>query len=175
MCLRILHGGEHGPLSKSTFPLPALRPPTDGLVALLDVPSVAKLHVPLSLTLTIRNRHSARSANITVQLEPDPSDSFVVAGLRSGRVPILMPGAEEKLLWRLIPIECGLVKVPRIKIMDKRKAIASAQGIRGPDAEVEIEGDIVKVVDVRMDQRAPRSAEDSESHPQPNGTILVLP
>ncbi|KAJ7209783.1 Gryzun, putative trafficking through golgi-domain-containing protein [Mycena pura] len=146
---RISGTGDRGPLSTSAFPLPRLRPPIDGVIALLDVPSTANLHVPISLTITIRNRHPSRSANITMQLEPDASDGFVVAGLRSGRIPILLPGGEEKVTWRLVPIECGQVKLPSIKIMDKRRAIASQ---REPAAEVETEGDVVKIVDGRWDR-----------------------
>ncbi|KAJ7716532.1 Gryzun, putative trafficking through golgi-domain-containing protein [Mycena metata] len=152
---RILGSGDRGPLSTSIFPLPPLRPPIDGVIALLDVSPTAKLHVPVPLTITIRNRHPSRSANVTIQLEPDPSDGFVVAGLRSGRVPILLPGGEEKVTWRLIPVDCGYVKVPRIKIVDKRRALVSAQA-REPNAEVETEGDVVKIIDVRLDRARER-------------------
>ncbi|KIJ68187.1 hypothetical protein HYDPIDRAFT_36690 [Hydnomerulius pinastri MD-312] len=39
--------GEFGPQSEtSRFPLPYLRPPRDGLIALPNVPSTAKLHTP---------------------------------------------------------------------------------------------------------------------------------
>ena len=99
--------------------------------------------------LTIRNHHPTRSANITVQLDPDPTDGFVVAGIRNGRVPILLPGAEERLTWRLIPLECGHVALPRLKVMDRRRALGGA----GSDEEVESQGDMVKVVDVRRDER----------------------
>ena len=57
---------------------------------------------------------------------------FVVAGLRSGRIPILLPGAEETVTWRLIPVECGHVSVPRMRIMDKRRALPTGQ--RDPNA-----------------------------------------
>lgn len=176
--------GEHGPVSTSRFPLPPLRPPTDGLVALLSVPPLAKLHVPVSLHLTIRNQHPSRSANVTVQLDPDPSDGFVVAGLRSGRVPILLPGGEEKLCWKLIPVECGYVKIPKLKVVDRRKTIASSQGIGGPNAEVETEGEVVKVVDVRLDRRHQGTEADGhegvdatkpEEGADGMGTVLVLP
>ncbi|KAF8146870.1 Gryzun, putative trafficking through golgi-domain-containing protein [Mycena galopus ATCC 62051] len=176
---RILGSGERGPLTTSVFPLPPLRPPIDELIALLDVPPTAKLHVPISLTVTIRNRHPSRSANVTIQLEPDPSDGFVVAGLRSGRVPIMLPGGEEKITWRLIPIDCGYVQVPRMKIVDKRRVIASAQGLREPNAEAETEGDLVKIVNVRLDRAKERKlagrisvdfVEDARLD-----TVLVLP
>ncbi|KAJ6589938.1 Gryzun, putative trafficking through golgi-domain-containing protein [Mycena vulgaris] len=177
---RILGSGDRGPLSTTEFPLPSLRPPIEGVIALLDIPPTAKLHVPLSLNITIRNRHPSRSANVTIQLEPDPSDGFVVAGLRSGRVPILLPGGEEKVTWRLIPVECGHVRVPRIKIVDKRRAIASAQGLRDPNAEVETEGEVVKIVDVRLDRIrarkiAGRISVDLEAEDGRLGAVLVLP
>ena len=57
---------------------------------------------------------------MAVTLELDASDAFIVAGLRNGRLPILLPGSEEKLAWILIPVECGDVKVPRIKAIDVR-------------------------------------------------------
>ncbi|KAJ6631526.1 Gryzun, putative trafficking through golgi-domain-containing protein [Mycena sp. CBHHK59/15] len=178
---RIMGPGDRGPLSSSIFTLPSLRPPKDGVIALLDVPPTAKLHVPLSLTLTVRNRHPSRSANVTIQLEPDVSDGFVVAGIRSGRIPIMLPGAEEKVTWRLIPIECGYIKVPRIKIADKRRVIASAQGLRDPNAEVETEGEVVKIIDLRLDRTRDRkisgrvSVESAEDREDRLASVLVLP
>ncbi|KAH7928708.1 hypothetical protein BV22DRAFT_1004322 [Leucogyrophana mollusca] len=174
---RILPGGDRGPLTSTHFALPPLLPPRDELIALLSVPSTAKLHAPIPMELTIRNQHPSRSANIEVQLALDPLDGFVVAGLRSGHIPVLLPGGEEKLVWRLIPIECGYVRVPGIKVMDRRRS----------GAEQEAEGDLVKVVDVRLDWR--RGTEDTrlvaegaeaEGGASPAeqvglGTVLVLP
>jgi len=147
---RILPRGERGSLSTSRFSLPPLRPPTDGLVALLDTPPIAKLHTPLTIRLTIRNGHPSRSANVTVHLEPEGTDGFVVAGLRSGRVPILLPGSEEHVLWRLVPIECGYVRVPRIRVVDRRRSVEQAQ-LQGAQGTLESELDAVRVVDVRWD------------------------
>ncbi|KAJ7287102.1 Gryzun, putative trafficking through golgi-domain-containing protein [Mycena rebaudengoi] len=178
---RIMTHGERGPLSTSIFKLPPLRPPTDGIIALLHVPPTAKLHVPLALTLTIRNRHPSRSANVTIQLEPDASDGFIVAGLRSGRIPIMLPGGEEKLTWRLIPIECGYIKIPRIRILDKRRAVTGANGVREPIPEVEPEGEVVKIIDVRLDRTRERKVADRVSVDSGDGeesrlaSILVLP
>jgi hypothetical protein len=153
--------------------------PQDELIALLDVPSFAKLHVSTPIHLTVRNRHSSRSANVSVTLDLDPSDAFIVAGLRNGRLPILLPGSEEKLSWKLIPIECGYVKIPRIKVMDVRRAALPSQGV-GVSTEVDVEGEAVKVVDVRADWNATmvQNAGDSAvAIPQQDGasTILVLP
>jgi hypothetical protein len=146
----------------------------------MSVPPAAKLHTPITMSLNIRNLHPSRSANITVQLEPDLSDSFVISGLRSGRVPILLPGAEERLIWQLIPVECGYVRVPKIKVMDRRTTTTG---------EVETEGEAVKVVDVRWDRRvagadegedavdAPEAESGKDPAPGIDGitTVLVLP
>ncbi|KAI3619017.1 glutathione transferase omega-1 [Moniliophthora roreri] len=180
---RVLPNGEYGIQVTTTFTPPPLQPPVDGLIALLDIPPQAKLHQPITLTLTIRNRQISRSENITVQLEPDPTDGFIVTGLRNGRVPLLLPGAEERLVWKLIPVECGYVKPPKIRVLDRRKAIASAQGLAGPDSEVETEGVPVKIVDLRIEQKlaAPKDVgEDANqevlSIDESNiANVLVLP
>ncbi|KAG7449712.1 uncharacterized protein BT62DRAFT_1002032 [Guyanagaster necrorhizus] len=185
---RIHDDGTRGSTSTSVFPLPSLRLPTDGLVGLLQISPVARLHQALPLTLRICNNHPTRSATCTVHVEPDPSDGFVIAGLRSGRVPILLPGTEEKILWNLIPIECGYIKLPKIKVVDHRKLIINVQGI----GESEVEGQAVKIVDVRLDRRRESViAESNETEqeggkntrpPDPEndseeiwGTVLVLP
>lgn len=154
----------------------------DNIVALLDVPPQGTLHVPMSLTLTIRNYHPTRSANIVVQLDPDSLDGFVVSGLRTGRVPVLLPGSEEKLIWNILPIECGYVKVPKIKVVDKRKAISSSQGTSEPGANTDtFVGDVIKVIDSRHEIRQDDShVEGGDAQPFVDeqgrlGTILVLP
>lgn len=152
----MLPDGKQGTLSTSRLKLPPLKPPSDGLVALLKVPNTAKLHEPIPLQLTIRNGHPTKSANIIVQLEPDPiTDGFVVAGLRSGRLPILIPGGEEEVRWNLIPVECGWVQVPKIKVMNRRPPFPSPQG-----QEAELEGENVDIVDVRWDSRSGESSAD---------------
>jgi trafficking protein particle complex subunit 11 len=181
---RVLQNGTHGPTAISYFHLPSLRPPVDTIVALLDVPPQGALHVPMLLTLTIRNYHSTRSANIVVQLEPDSMDGFVVSGLRNGRVPVLLPGSEEKLIWNIIPIECGFVKVPRIKVTDRRKAIPGSQGSNEIGANVDaVAGDLIKVVNIRRGVRQDDiQIEGSDSVNQSSideqevsVTVLVLP
>ncbi|KAI0767041.1 Gryzun, putative trafficking through golgi-domain-containing protein [Fomes fomentarius] len=163
---RILPDGTYGVPAVTRFPLPPLRPPTDGLIALLDGPTTARLHTPIPLRLTIRNRHPTRSANVTVQLDADMADAFVVAGLRHGRIPILLPGAEESVTWNLIPVECGLVKVPGVKVLDRRSAVQIApgqpqpqpqtpgQGVQGEAAQVE--GEEVRIIDTRWEGRKER-------------------
>lgn len=162
---RIQVDGKKGGQCTSVFPLPSLRPPFDELIALLDVPPQAKLHQPIHLTLTVRNHQPKRSANITVQLEPDPSDAFVVAGIRSGRLPVLLPGDEHKVSWKLIPIECGYVHVPKLKVLDRRNV-----GSDGQDPE----GEPVKIVDIRVEHR--RVREDTvEEKRMGIAPVLVLP
>ncbi|KAF8841726.1 hypothetical protein BDN67DRAFT_927820 [Paxillus ammoniavirescens] len=148
---RIISPGKYGPRSETRFPLPPLRPPRDGLIALLTVPTTAKLHTPIPMHLTVRNRKTTHSAVVTVSLDPQPPDGFVVAGLRSSRLPLILPGAEEKLTWNLIPIECGLVRVPSIKVLDHRSVPAGTGD--GVGASAEVEGEAVKVIDVRFDRR----------------------
>ena len=137
--------------------------------------------MPMFLTLTIRNYHPTRSANIVVQLEPDSMDGFVVSGLRNGRVPVLLPGSEEKLFWNIIPIECGFVKVPRIKVTDRRKAIPGPQGTNEIDAKVDaFAGDLIKVVNIRRGVRQDVSQSDSVNQfftdeEEVSATVLVLP
>jgi hypothetical protein len=167
-----MSNGERGPLSTTRHPLPPLRPPEAGVVAHLSVPPTAKLHVPMSMHLTIRNQHPVRSANVTIQLEPNLSDGFIISGLRVGRVPILLPGTEEKLTWSLIPLDCGYIKVPQVKVVDRRKAIASAQGIEGANAEVETVGEVISIVDVRQDERL---EDGTELRTTGVSTVLVLP
>ncbi|TCD61939.1 hypothetical protein EIP91_007679 [Steccherinum ochraceum] len=169
---RLLSDGSKGSLSTSSFSLPRLEPPTDGLIALLDIPSVAKLHSPVSMHLIVRNNRPTRSANVVVQLDLDPvTDGFIVSGLRQGRLPVLMPGAEERLTWNLIPVECGYVKIPKMKVTDRRAVIdAQLPNASGGKAE----GEDVAVVDVRMDVQPGDGASAVVYGPR-TGTILVLP
>lgn len=165
--------------------LPTLRPPLDTLVALVDIPPQATLHKPILMTLTIRNYHPSRSASITVDLDPETLEGFVISGIRNGRVPVLLPGSEEKLVWQIIPLECGYVQMPRIKVIDRRKNVSTSG--HGADISGNAEGsvgDAVKVIDVRHDLRRhdlesrsihePGQTDVQEAKEGP-GTILVLP
>ncbi|KAG6806134.1 hypothetical protein H0H87_003104, partial [Tephrocybe sp. NHM501043] len=58
-----------------------------------------------------------------------------------------MPGDEEKFTWKLIPIECGHVKIPQIKVVDKRPIFT---GGTEPTADMVTKGEMVKIVDVRL-------------------------
>lgn len=128
--------------------------------------------MPIQLTLFIRNYQKTRSANITVHLEADGQDGFVVAGLRNGRIPILLPGTEEKIIWQITPIDCGYLKLPNIRVVDRRRTLPQGSG------EVQSEGESVRVVDFRTDYRRIAVSETGgvqvEEHDADN-TILVLP
>ncbi|KAG6837812.1 hypothetical protein H0H93_016180 [Arthromyces matolae] len=170
---RIGKNGSLGSLTSTVIPLPALHRPDEGLIALLSIPSPATLHRPIPLTLTIRNYHATRSANILVQLELDASDGFIVAGLRSGRLPILMPGTEEQFVWNLIPIECGHIRIPQIKVIDKRPTFT---GVSEPTADMVSKGEVVKIVNVRLGTPSSvraTSGESSTAHGDNLGTVLM--
>jgi hypothetical protein len=67
-----------------------------------------------------------------------------------------------------------------MKIVDKRRAIASAQGLREPNAEVEMEGEVIKIINVRLDRAggrkmAGRVSVESVEEDGRLGTVLVLP
>jgi trafficking protein particle complex subunit 11 len=180
--LRILPNGDHGPLCTSRFPLPNLQPPRTGIIALLELPSSAKLHVPVLARLIIRNHHRSRSATLTVQLEPDTTDAFLIAGQRNARVPALLPGSETQLVWSLIPIECGFVRVPRIRVVDKRNStlIASTDPEQPPATEEE--GIPVRIFDLHRDERVEVVDTDGTQEDTPGevgmgsiGPVLVLP
>lgn len=120
----------------------------------------------MSLTLMIRNYHPSRSANITAQLDLETSSGFVVAGLRSGRLPLLMPKTEEKLTWRLIPVECGHVRIPSVTLTDSRGPFAGTNA----DAEPELKGESVKIIHVWLHQQGEQVELSKDRR-----TILVLP
>jgi trafficking protein particle complex subunit 11 len=116
-----------------------------------------------------------------VQLEPDAADAFLIAGQRSARVPALLPGAEAKLVWSLVPIECGFVRVPKIRVVDRRKAGPISPTEEEPLA-VEDEGVPVRVVDLRRHERieaADVTVEEGTTSTVGDGgnigPILVLP
>jgi len=142
-------------------------------VALLNAPPTAKLHEPTTLRLKVRNRHSSRSANITVHLEQDTPDGFILAGLSSGRIPILLPGSEHEVSWRIIPIDTGYVKMPKIRVMDRRKKAAGTASAEDADI-MENDGDEILVTDARVGYATLLHNAEMNLQLQ-TGTILVLP
>jgi hypothetical protein len=172
--------------------LPSLQPPIDARIALLHVAPTAYLHQPTEMKLVVRNRHPSRTAHMVVSLELDDSPGFILSGVRSGRVPVLLPGAEWELRWTLIPLECGYVRLPQIRVIDRRKPFVAAGDQSAPmghNPELDLPGDEVRVVDVRWDGRDAEGQEsvlqrrnslDSESSEEERqlpqaGTVLVLP
>jgi len=116
-----------------------------------------------------------------VQLEPDVNDAFLIAGQRKALVPMLLPGAEAQLVWSLIPMECGFIRVPKIQVVDKRKAgpIVSPANDEPPPTE---EGTPVRVFDLRREERVEIVDNDETPEGTPDGVntgsigpVLVLP
>jgi len=89
---------------------------------------------------------------------------------------MLLPETDATLYWKLIPVECGFVKVPKLKVIDRRKAIALPGQdpiIPPPEPGSDGEGDIVKLVDVRWDGR---SEGGNEARTVGDiGSVLVVP
>jgi hypothetical protein len=90
----------------------------DDLFALLDACSFARLHGLTPIHLTIYNRHTSHSANVTIMFDLNPSGTFIMAGLQNSHLLTLLSGPEEKLSWNLILIECGQVRTAHIKVVD---------------------------------------------------------
>ena len=117
-----------------------------------------------------------------MQLEPDAADAFLVAGQRNARVPTLLPGATVELAWSLVPIECGFVRIPKIRVTDKRKA-GSTSPTEQPQPATEEEGVPVPVVASRRSEKVVVEAVDGVTpEGAPGivnaggiGPILVLP
>ncbi|KAJ3748585.1 hypothetical protein DFH05DRAFT_1589439 [Lentinula detonsa] len=63
----------------------------------------------------------------TTTTSPSPP-GFTISGLRSGRVPLLLGGTDQRLLWTLVPLECGYVTVPRVRVFDRRGLGGLAKG-----------------------------------------------
>lgn len=119
-----------------------------------------------------------------MQLEPDASDAFLIAGQRKALVPMLLPGAEAQLVWSLIPMECGFVRVPKIQVVDKRKAGLAASSSDDESPATEEEGTPVQVFDLRREERVEVEVVDSDETPGGTprdvnvgsiGPVLILP
>jgi hypothetical protein len=144
----------------------------DEVTALLSIPAAAQLHVPFKFSITIRNCNTTKSANIFVQVDTEPTDSFILSGLRSGRLPILLPDSETTLSWGAVPVECGFVKLPKISVRNLRPTVGVGEDASGAD------GLAVKVIRAQVPQKtfsAPtqvdsKAVQDFDSH-----TVLVLP
>jgi trafficking protein particle complex subunit 11 len=139
--------------ARTSYDLPPMKPPAERVIALLNAPTAVTLHQPFLVELIIRNQHPTRAIFPKVQLDLGPSENFVMAGIRNGRLPTLISGAEEKVVWQVIALECGpSVPLPTIKVMDSRRSqeIAESQALDVPIGEGR---DEIRIVDSRVDRR----------------------
>ncbi|KAF8511539.1 Gryzun, putative trafficking through golgi-domain-containing protein [Gautieria morchelliformis] len=143
---RLGSSGLRGAIAVTRISLPYLSVPRDNVDALLELPADGVLHVPMTITVTIRNRHPWRTADLYLQVEP--SDHFVLSGLRSGSLPVLLAGSEEHLGFNLIPVSCGTVRLPTFKFLDRRKEKQEQKS--GEENEVDKK---VPVIDARLQER----------------------
>ncbi|EJD46843.1 hypothetical protein AURDEDRAFT_86850 [Auricularia subglabra TFB-10046 SS5] len=170
--------GNEESTATTSISLPQLTPPGDDLVAFVEPPATTRLHVPFTLRLVIQNRHASRTADLALQLEPN--EHFVLSGLRSGRVPLLIAGAQEELFFNAIPLTCGELRLPAIKLLDRRSAVAPTDpyGDGRPaspahNAQAEAELVSVPVRDARFDAQ---TASGDDVYPSMERmTVLVLP
>ncbi len=103
--------------SVTSILLPNLRPPNLGTIVLLEPPTTARLHVPFTLAVRLRNNDLRHASELSLSLEP--SEGYVVAGLRTGSLPLLLPGTEQTLLFNLIPIMAGLTRLPVFRVSQR--------------------------------------------------------
>lgn len=136
-------------------PLPNLQPPHFGVTVLIEPPAVAKLHVPFTLPIKLRNGNQYRTAELNFFLEP--TDGFVVAGLKSATLPLLLPGAAEELTFNVVPINVGVLRLPHFKVnlrTSPQKGQEESDAQRSTDTLAAAgTGEIVEPVDMRWDER----------------------
>lgn len=63
-----------------------------------------------------------------------------------------MPGAEEKLTWTFIPVECGFVRIPKMFVTDKRLAEPRSEDVLKAPSQDEV-GKPVRIIDTRREWR----------------------
>ncbi|KAG8957730.1 hypothetical protein FRC03_009851 [Tulasnella sp. 419] len=138
--------------------LPSFNPPQDGIIGILLSPATAKLHQPVPITLTIQNRQAAHTADLILQTES--SEAFVIAGPRSCRLPTLLPSTSVDVRFNVVPLMCGMCRLPTFKVFDRRRL-----GLQPQDSEGEetIVMQPVPIVDERWDLR--RSDKDEKELP----------
>jgi len=136
-------------------PLPNLHPPHFGVTVLIEPPAVAKLHVPFTLPIKLWNGNKYRTAELSFFLEP--TDGFVVAGLKSATLPLLLPETAEELTFNVIPINVGVLRLPHFKVnlrtlpqkgQEESDVQRSTDTLGGAGT-----GEIVESVDMRWDER----------------------
>lgn len=137
---------------------------TKGLVALLQVPAVGRLHKAMRVELVVRNQSLVRSANVDVSvvgmisgqstsgesgvegqvdaggqgfgLQQPQQQQFVVAGIRNGRLGIVLPGEEVRVVWVVVPLECGYLRVPKVRVLDLRDVGGEGENLKEEEVEV---------------------------------------
>ena len=164
--------------------LPNLHPPHFGVTVLIKPPAVAKLHVPFTLPVKLRNGNHHRTAELSFLLEP--TDGFVVAGLRSATLPLLLPGTAEELVFNVVPVTVGILRLPNFKVtlrtlpqkgQEESDPLRSTDTLGGTGV-----GEIMESVDMRWDERDAEGAkiyrtEADGSVREVDGsmTLLVIP
>lgn len=138
-------------LTTTNVPIPPFTAQPDSVYAVLELPAIGVLHVPFVAVLRIHNRHPWKTLDAHFQLEP--SDHFVVSGLRSGTLPLLVGGSEERIPFNMIPISCGVVRLPTFKITHRKKE-TSTQVKEGEEIEKRY-----PVIDGRLEERNERTEE----------------
>ena len=77
------------------------------------------------------------------------------------------------MTWSLILIECGYIKVPRVRVVDYRGNSGTVDGAVGErEGEGDGGGELVRVVDVRFEQSRRVGEETGQVDV---GMVLVLP
>lgn len=125
------------------------------MTVLIEPPTVAKLHIPFTLPVKLWNGNQHRVAELSFFLEP--TDSFVVAGLKSATLPLLLPGTAEELVFNMVPINVGPRRLPNFKVI-QRTLPQKGQEESDPQRSTDTlggtgTGEIVEPVDVRWDER----------------------
>ncbi|KAG8955611.1 hypothetical protein FRC04_007602 [Tulasnella sp. 424] len=150
-------GSGDGPWSTSRLSFPAFRPPVDTIIGIVRVPPSATLHRPFPVTLTIQNRQSTRSADLILSTESTPAaegGGFIIAGPKQCRLPTLLPNSSVEVKFNVVPMVCGVGKLPGFKVLDRR----GAGGDDGPGGAVTtgeetIKLEAVQIVDEGLDSR----------------------
>ncbi|KAG9008676.1 hypothetical protein FRB90_008778 [Tulasnella sp. 427] len=155
-------GNTNDPWSTSRLSFPTFRPPPDTIIGIVHVPPSATLHRPFPVTLTVQNRQSIRSADLILSSESTPAaegGGFIIAGPKQCRLPTLLPNSSVEVKFNVVPMVCGIGKLPGFKVLDRRGAgggqdvqitTASAGGATGEET---IKFESVQVVDERLDAR----------------------
>ncbi|KAG8930220.1 hypothetical protein FRC01_003141 [Tulasnella sp. 417] len=153
-------GTTDGPWSTSRLSFPALRPPADTVIGIVSVPPSATLHRPFPVKLTIQNRQSTRSADLILSTESTPAaegGGFILAGPKQCRLPTLLPNSSVEVKFNVVPMVCGVGKLPGFKLLDRRGATGEEPSSSTGEETIKFES--VQVVDERLDARDEEGAD----------------